>query len=91
MKRGVVYIAETIEIDRFPGEPRFTGHWAIADTQPAEFLEEGPGWDTPENAIEWGRARAPIVLIRTGEQSPQIYYSAGEIEPPGETLPRWAS
>jgi hypothetical protein len=50
MKRGVVYISETIEFDRLPGEPRFTGHWEIPDIQPAELLEDGPGWDDPEDA-----------------------------------------
>lgn len=42
---------------------------------------------TAEEAIAWGRARAAIVLIRTGDSS--CYFSAGERNPDPERYPVW--
>jgi hypothetical protein len=41
------------------------GHWEPSK-QGAEF-EEGPGWHSAEDAIAWGRKRAPVVLLRLHE------------------------
>ncbi len=40
-------------------------------------LEQGPGWDDIEEAIRWGRERAPKVFVRIGGKA----YSAGEEDP----------
>src|SRR5215208_380595 len=44
---------------------RIEGHWEPPGEGP-EF-EEGPGWNTAEEAIAWGRKRAPVVLLRLHE------------------------
>jgi hypothetical protein len=70
---GIVRIARN-----FPSGsgPRFTGYWDRGD--PPELLEEGPGWDDLHDAVAWGKARAPRVLVRLGATDDTIY-SAGEI------------
>lgn len=71
---GVVYIA--IELPTGADGSRFIGYWDRAD--PPELLEQGPGWDDVEEAIAWGRERAPRVLVRVGNDESSIY-SAGEL------------
>ena len=51
------------------------------------MLEDGPGWDEAEDAIRWGRERAPQVYIRVGGALPQTYYSAGEVN--ASEFPPW--
>jgi hypothetical protein len=41
---------------------------------PQGVLEYGPEWDDPNAAVEWGRARATVVIVRIGE----VHYSAGD-------------
>jgi hypothetical protein len=70
-KHGVVYIADWPE-DWPDSEHRYDGHWETGDeTRP---VEQGPGWDDAEEAIRWGRERAPLVTIRIGTTT----YSAGD-------------
>jgi hypothetical protein len=90
-KSGVVYIAQRLE--GWPGDTEFYGHWEVEgpDTGP---MVEGPGWDTAEDAITWGRERAPTVIIRVGRQPWQQHYSAGDVfpellEPPRNGLLPW--
>jgi hypothetical protein len=83
--KGVVFISEDPWAEEFDS-PRFTGHWEASEGGSNELVENGPGWDSPEDAIAWGRQRAPIVLIRVGP-FPQRYFSAGVQQPPGQTLP----
>jgi hypothetical protein len=83
-RAGIVFLAETVFDDvTDPSAPAFYGHWELVD--PPTFLERGPGWASPEGAIEWGRARADIVLIRIG--MPGTYYSAGSQR--DESLSEW--
>ena len=91
--RGVVYIAEELADAAVPGPTRYYGHWEADDRE--GLLEQGPGWDDVEEAIAWGRARAPVVLLRLGRNVPQRHFSAGEkapegIRPPGG-IERWPS
>jgi hypothetical protein len=81
---GIVFIAEDVGDAPDPGF-LFTGHWE--SLEPPRLLESGPGWASADAAIEWGRARADIVLIRIG--MPGRYYSAGQRQPRGEPLPEW--
>ena len=70
---GIVYIARNYPVE---GSLRFTGYWDRGD--PPELLEDGPGWDDLHDAVAWGKARAPRVLVRLGATEDTIY-SAGEI------------
>jgi hypothetical protein len=75
---GVVYVAEE---DR-SGHKRFFGHWESEIDGKHVFVEQGPGWDDPEEAIAWGRSRAPKVLVRMGVTFESTrHYSAGEDGP----------
>jgi hypothetical protein len=84
-----VYIARS-----YPARdnPRFTGYWDRWD--PPEMLEQGPGWDDLHDAVAWGNARAPRVVVRLGATEDAIY-SAGEIhlsecaDGSGALLPLW--
>jgi hypothetical protein len=55
---------------------RYEGHWQAF----AADLEEEARWDSLTEALAWGRARAPVVLLTLWVGSPQIWviYSAGE-------------
>jgi hypothetical protein len=90
-RHGIVYIAEELSDAVVPGPTRFYGHWEADDR--GGVLEQGPGWEDVEAAIEWGRARAPVVILRLGEAAPQTHYSAGEQDPEGLPPPggiaRW--
>jgi hypothetical protein len=84
-KHGIVYIAGYPE--EWPDPPsRFSGYWD-SGFEPYRMLEDGPGWDDPDEAIRWGRERAPMVFIRIGGQ----IYSAGEEDPKDEPVVRWES
>jgi hypothetical protein len=88
-KHGIVYIAAWPEQwlqDWADDTPRYHGHWE-SGTDPAQMLEDGPGWDDPEEAIRWGRERASLVSIRIGE----TIYSAGDEDFEDEVVPRWES
>jgi hypothetical protein len=86
-KHGIVYIADLGE-DGWPKDSggRYVGHWDDG-REPAQILEDGPGWDDAEEAISWGRERAPKVFVRVG---PQVY-SAGDEDPEDESVVRWES
>jgi hypothetical protein len=84
-KHGIVYIADYPKF--WPDPPsRFSGYWD-SGVEPYRMLEEGPGWDDPDEAIRWGRERAPMVFIRLGSQT----YSAGEEDAKDGPVVRWES
>jgi hypothetical protein len=76
-----------------PESPRFGGH-IESETPTPHMIEEGPGWDDVEEAIAWGRARAPEVYVGLGGTG-ATYYSAGVNDPPpdpdypDDVMPRW--
>ena len=85
-KRGVVYISDVP--DGWPPTPYpYEGHWESPDPQGRLSIEEGPGWDDPEEAIKWGRERAAKVFVRMGT----VTYSAGDDDQADEVVPRWKS
>jgi hypothetical protein len=73
---GVVYIHPEWEL--VPRELAIEGHWELEGLdRPAE---EGPGWRTAAEAIEWGRKRAPTVYLRVHLAAYSYrYVRAGEI------------
>jgi hypothetical protein len=91
-KFGIVHLSRA-----YPariGQPRFVGYWDSGE--PPGLIENGPGWDEVEDAIRWGRERAPAVLLRLGADEDSIY-SVGEADVPkradgsGGYFPRWSN
>jgi hypothetical protein len=62
----------------------FSAHWQRPDNE----FENGPESVSADEAIAWGRARADVILIRTGDSD---HYSAGRRQPERQTLPKWPS
>lgn len=89
----VVYISSR---DDRPFEPpavadlsRWVGHVeSYKDDYYEEARPEGGWWGSVDDAIAWGRSRAPIVLVRIANTS----YSAGDVhaeDDEDEPLPLW--
>ncbi len=78
-RKGVVFISQTVDNAERPLD-WFDAHWENPHLRPAVSYEYSPGFTTAEEAIQWGRERARVVLIRVGPM-PQVYYSAGD-DPP---------
>lgn len=89
---GIVYVAEELADAVLPGPTRYYGHWEAE--RAGGVIEQGPGWNDVEEAVAWGIARAPTVLLRLGASEPQTHYWAGERKPQGIPPPgamrRWA-
>lgn len=88
---GVVYVDE--EQPTYIPTGRFSAVWASASD---EWLEEAEDFEDVETAVDWGRARAPLVLVA---ELPSSYFgvptyptyeirSAGDEDPPGDPLER---
>jgi hypothetical protein len=84
---GIVVITREPDLDDAPYyrephsvEGRFIGHREGDD---GSFLEASPveAWDDVEDAIAWGRSRAPVVVVRLGNTIDTLY-SAGEVAAP---------
>lgn len=57
--------------------PRYFGQWESGLT--AGEVVGAPGWSTVDDALRWARARAPVVILRTGTGTEQNrIWSAGE-------------
>ena len=89
-RRGTVYIGDAPGLN----PPRYDGYWEAGDYRggddegPHGVLEYGPEWDDPDAAVEWGRARANVVIVRIGE----VHYSAGDelaLDEEDAPLPEW--
>jgi hypothetical protein len=88
-RRGTVRIREEVRAE-LPWH-RFEGSWQPdADADPETFYsEDGPGWNDVEEAIRWGRRRAPIVYVRLGPGWTE-WFNAGEEDDGGrDPTPRW--
>jgi hypothetical protein len=79
---GIVYIAASYP--QMSDRPSFTGYWDRGE--PPELLEDGPGWNSVDDAITWGKARAPRVLVRLGSDDTSVY-SAGDLQ--AGSYPQW--
>jgi len=83
---GVVWIADDPDLGPAGVPPGVSCHWeGERDGQPV-FLEQGPDGASLDEAIAWGRERAPRVLVRVGGSR---HFSAGAQDPPDGELPRW--
>lgn len=86
---GVVHVDE--EHAEFVPTGRFTAVWG---SESGEWLEEAVDlFEDVEEAIDWGRERAPVVLVAelpASWSSVPTYKirSAGEVDPPGESPER---
>lgn len=72
-----------------PSEPEWQAGCDYKD-----HFEESPGFNTVEEAIQWGRERSPIVLVRLGSALDAVY-SAGDVQAAekvdgsGLQFPKW--
>jgi cytidine deaminase len=83
--RGTVFVHP----DVVGGERVWTGYWERSTGAPDEragILEEAPTWRLPEDAVAWGRARTPRVVVVDADGKTSW---AGEGEPPAEIGDRW--
>jgi hypothetical protein len=76
-------------VGRDPVTLDFMANWSDEEDR----HEDGGSFETIEGAIEWARARAPVVIVVLGFASP-VVFSAGERYEPGEDptrdpLPTW--
>ncbi|MGH2791433.1 MAG: hypothetical protein ACRDJ0_10730 [Actinomycetota bacterium] len=85
--QGIVYIAEQHPDFETTRGKRFIGHWEV-DIVGRFSFEEGPGWMEVEEALEWGRRRASVIILRVHPLDP-IIYSAGSQQPSDAHLPEW--
>lgn len=84
MRSGDVYITEDWDAEDFL-TGRFSASWTSGRGDGP--WARGPCGVSAEEAIAWGRERAPVVVLRVGEGA---HYSAGD-EQPREELPPWPS
>ncbi|MFG1801935.1 cytidine deaminase [Micromonospora carbonacea] len=84
--RGTVFV----HADLSAGKQVWTAYWerSAGDTEGAEtgVLEEGPSWADAAEAVAWGLARTPRVVVV--DETGTIFW-AGEGEPPQEIPVRW--
>jgi cytidine deaminase len=84
--RGTVFLHPDVS----GGRQVWTGYWekAAGDSERAQtgVLEEAPSWADPAEAVSWGQARTPRVVVVDAAGS---MFWAGEGEPPVEIPARW--
>lgn len=84
--RGTVFVHPDIA----GGRQVWTGYWERSGGggEPVEpgILEEAPTWSEPVDAIAWGQARTPRVVVVDADGAT---FWAGEGEPPAEIPTRW--
>jgi cytidine deaminase len=79
--QGTVFIHP----DSVAGQLVWTGYWQPPDGG-AGILEEAPTWPDQDQAVAWGRARTPRVVVVDAEGRS---YWAGDGNPPAEVSERW--
>jgi cytidine deaminase len=83
--RGTVFV----HADVSGGQQVWTAYWERStgdDGAPTGVLEEAPTWADPDEAVAWGHARTPRVVV---VDAAGAMFWAGEAEPPGEIPNRW--
>jgi hypothetical protein len=81
---GVVFVGENFDLDdAFRLTGLFSAHW---EDPGGDAYLQGPAEVPVAEAIAWGRERAPVVLVRLGDDDE--HYSAGEKQP-DETIRIW--
>lgn len=93
--RGTVFVHP----DLAGGQPIWTGYWErampfaaldveVGDDAGGAILEEGPVWATAAEAVAWGRARTPWVVVVDAEGESRW---AGDADPPPGIPRRWTA
>lgn len=85
----IAFLAQALADEMEDGGCAYYGQVERLRIDGGQLVETGPGWDSAEDAVAWGRVRADVVLIRLGASPPQAYFSAGKREPSGPPLSRW--
>lgn len=88
---GIVYVSEISGDQPGDARARFSAYWEADLDGRAVLVEDGGEWATADEAIEWGRKRAPRVLVRLGSEK-VVHRSAGDealVGSDGQPLPRW--
>jgi cytidine deaminase len=82
--RGTVFVHPDVS----GGRRLWTAYWerSAGGGGDTGVLEEGPTWDSPAEAVRWGQARTPRVVVVDAEGTMSW---AGESEPPAEIPDRW--
>jgi len=84
--RGAVFLHPDVS----GGQQVWTGYWERAagdrNGAPTGVLEEAPSWADPAEAVTWGQARTPRVVVVDADGA---MFWAGEGEPPAEIPDRW--
>lgn len=83
-----------VHADAVDGRRVWTGYWersdgAVGDAEPPAgvgILEEAPTWEDAGEAVAWGRARTPRVLVIDPDGA---VLWAGEGKPPEQVPQRW--
>ncbi|MFB9235084.1 cytidine deaminase [Plantactinospora siamensis] len=86
--RGTVFVHPDVSA----GQQVWTAYWdrsaGTGDEIGIGVLEEGPTWPAPAEAVAWGLARTPrVVVVDAGG----AMFWAGDGEPPSEIPTRWDS
>jgi hypothetical protein len=71
----IAYVVE--QFDERPARPRYEGHWQKVGKDQTPYVADAAGWDAVGEAIGWGRARAPVVILRAGQGGSTRHWSAG--------------
>jgi hypothetical protein len=61
----------------WPDQNKWLAYWDLEPDGPPTMLEQGPGWRSPEEAVEWARARTPRVFLHPGEGEPYLWAGVG--------------
>jgi hypothetical protein len=85
-KRSSVTAVYIAELEDFEGSSILTGRFRAHVESEDDGLGEEIEDVSADEAIAWGRERADVVLIRTGDSD---YYSAGAENPDLDDLPEW--
>jgi cytidine deaminase len=82
--RGTVFV----HLDMVRGQPVWTGYWerSAGLGERSGILEEAPTWPDAADAVAWGRARTPRVVVIDAEGRTSW---AGEGDPPSEIPDTW--
>jgi hypothetical protein len=76
-------------VARDPVTLTFVANWSDEEDR----HEEAPEFDSIDDAIQWARVRAPVVIVVLGFSRPVVFsagdrYEAGE-DPESDPLPEW--
>ena len=74
--QGAVWLTVDAET---PAHPRWSGYWDLAPDGPPTPLEAAPRFSSPQDAVAWGRDRAPRVYLRLVEDGGYFWAGTGSM------------